>query len=120
MTRERLPDRRVATSCTATGAGPHASDGSRTAGRLKSLSKGRRDSPLLALARDAAILASMALQYGAPAAVIHHALAGREIGPLAEAFALIDGFSASSVTLEIGKETGKNGKGNCKGKTANP
>jgi ribonucleoside-diphosphate reductase alpha chain len=48
-----------------------------------------KDSPLLALAQDVAIVASIALQHGAPAAVIAHALAGRDAGPLAPALALI-------------------------------
>jgi hypothetical protein len=41
------------------------------------------------LAADAAIVASIALQFGAPAAVIRHALAGRDTGPLATALALL-------------------------------
>jgi len=42
------------------------------------------------LAADAAIVASLALQFGAPAAVIAHALTGRDAGPLAAALALVD------------------------------
>jgi hypothetical protein len=42
-------------------------------------------------AQDAAILAFIALQHGAPAAVICHALAGRDTGPLAAALALVEG-----------------------------
>jgi hypothetical protein len=52
--------------------------------------EGPKDSPLLALSRDAAILASVALQFGAPASVIRHALAGRDAGPLAAALGLIE------------------------------
>ena len=53
--------------------------------------EGPKDSPFLALARDAAILTSIALQFGAPLAVVRHALAGRDEGPLAAALALVDG-----------------------------
>jgi len=49
--------------------------------------EGSKDSPLLALARDAAIIASIGLQFGVPVDVIRHALAG----PLAAALALVDG-----------------------------
>jgi hypothetical protein len=45
----------------------------------------------LALAVDAAVIASITLQYGAPAGVIRHALAGREEGTLAAALDLIEG-----------------------------
>jgi hypothetical protein len=51
--------------------------------------EGPKDSPLLALARDAAILASIALQHGAPLETLRHALAGRSAGPLGAALALI-------------------------------
>lgn len=50
-----------------------------------------KDTPVLALAQDAAILASIALQHGAPADVILHALNGRDVGPLAAALNLIAG-----------------------------
>ena len=76
-------------SNTATESGPPASDGSMTAGRRKSSSKGPKDSPRLAMARDVAILASIALQHGASVDVIRHALAGRDIGPLSAALGLI-------------------------------
>jgi len=118
LTRERLPNRRGAemvdfvhgnrcwTACV----------GRFEDGRLAEIFiEGPKDSPLLALARDAAILASIALQFGAPAAVIHHALAGREIGPLAAALALIDGFSASGVTVgKSAKKRQKTEKGTAK------
>jgi hypothetical protein len=62
-----------------------------TDGRLAEIFiEGPKDSPLLALSRDAAILASVALQFGAPASVIRHALAGRDAGPLAAALGLIE------------------------------
>ena len=65
------------TSYTAAGVGSSAPDG-----RLGEIFiEGPKDSLLLALARDTAIIASIALQYGAPASVILHALAGRDAGP---------------------------------------
>ena len=49
-----------------------------------------KDTPVLTLAQDGAIIASIALQHGAPADVILHALNGRDVGPLAAALALVD------------------------------
>ena len=49
-----------------------------------------KPSPLADMAQDAAILASIALQHGAPLDVVRHAIAGRE-GPLAAALALVNG-----------------------------
>ncbi len=51
--------------------------------------EGPKDSPLLAMARDASILASIALQHGASVDVVRHALAGRDVGPLSAALELI-------------------------------
>jgi hypothetical protein len=51
---------------------------------------GAKNSALLALAQEGAIVASLALQFGAPAAVIAHALAGRDTGPIAAALALVE------------------------------
>jgi hypothetical protein len=45
-------------------------------------------------AQDAVILASIALQHGALAAVICHALAAATLGPLAAALDLADGSSS--------------------------
>jgi hypothetical protein len=56
---------------------------------------------LLALARDAAIVASIALQFGAPAGVIRHALDGRDSGPLGAALALVDGERAEKLVESI-------------------
>ncbi len=98
MTRERLPNRRRCELF------DFAHDGRRwTAcvgryadGRLAEIFvEGPKDTALLALARDAAIIASIALQHGAPLAVIRHALNGRNEGPLAVALALIDGGVAT-------------------------
>ena len=47
-----------------------------------------KPSPLADMAQDAAILASLALQHGAPFETVRHAITGRG-GPLAAALALI-------------------------------
>jgi len=92
-TRERLPDRRDAELI------EFIHDNRRWTASIGRFNDGRlaeiflhaaKDSPLLALAQDVAIVASIALQHGAPAAVIAHALAGRDVGPLAAALALSD------------------------------
>lgn len=93
MSRERLPNRRRAELVTFDhGARKWTACVGRFAdGRLAEIFiEGPKDSPLLALARDAAILASIALQHGAPLAVIRRALSGRDEGPLAASLALID------------------------------
>jgi ribonucleoside-diphosphate reductase alpha chain len=90
--RERLPDRRDAELINFECAGRRwtATIGRFGDGRLAEVFlHAPKDSPLLAMSQDAAILASIALQYGAPAGVILHALAGRDAGPLAAALAEI-------------------------------
>jgi hypothetical protein len=49
-----------------------------------------KESPLVELAQDGALAASLALQSGCPLATLRHALAGRQAGPLGVALALID------------------------------
>jgi hypothetical protein len=91
MTRSRLPDRREAEMIEFEHGGRKwtATVGRFEDGRLAEIFlHAPRDSAVLALAQDAAILASIALQHGAPAAVICHALSGRDTGPLAAALAL--------------------------------
>ena len=93
MERERLPDRRGCELVAFEHGGRRwtACVGLFDDGRPAEIFiEGPKDSPLLALARDAAILASIALQHGATLAVIRHALAGRDEGPLAAALALIE------------------------------
>jgi ribonucleoside-diphosphate reductase alpha chain len=90
--RERLPNRRKAELISFSHCGrPWTVCAGRYAdGRLGEIFiEGPKDSPLLALARDAAIIASVALQFGAPVSVIRHALDGRDIGPLAKALDLL-------------------------------
>jgi ribonucleoside-diphosphate reductase alpha chain len=49
-----------------------------------------KESPLVELAQDGALAASLALQSGCPLDTLRHALNGREAGPLEVALALID------------------------------
>jgi hypothetical protein len=49
-----------------------------------------KESPLVALAQDGALAASLALQSGCPLDTLRRALDGREAGPLEVALALID------------------------------
>jgi hypothetical protein len=51
---------------------------------------GPKESPIVALAQDGALAASLALQSGCPLDTLRHALDGREAGPLEVALALID------------------------------
>ena len=50
-----------------------------------------KESAIGETARESALLASLALQYGAPLDVLRHALDGRDVGPLAAALALAEG-----------------------------
>ncbi len=92
MSRERLPDRRGCELITFEHGNRKwtACVGRFDDGRPAEIFiEGPKDSPLLAMARDVAILASIALQHGASVDVIRHALAGRDIGPLSAALGLI-------------------------------
>jgi hypothetical protein len=51
---------------------------------------GPKESPIIALAQDGALAASLALQSGCPLDTLRRALDGREAGPLEVALALID------------------------------
>jgi hypothetical protein len=48
-----------------------------------------KESPLVELAQDGALAASLAMQHGAPLETLRHALSGREASPLGAALALI-------------------------------
>ncbi len=50
-----------------------------------------KESPLVELAQDCALAASLALQSGCPLDTLRHALAGRHAGPLGAALDLVDG-----------------------------
>ena len=52
---------------------------------------GPKEAPIVELAQESAIVASLALQAGCPLDVLRHALDGRDVGPLARALALFKG-----------------------------
>ena len=92
--RELLPNRRAAELIDLEYAGQRWTAGFSLFpdGRLAEIFvHGAKDSALLALGQEGAIIASIALQFGAPASVIRHALTGRDTGPISTALALIDG-----------------------------
>jgi hypothetical protein len=91
--RRRLPDRRAADLV----AFEH--DGRRWTATVGRFSDDRiaevfldapKESPLVELAQDGALAASLALQSGCPLETLRHALSGREAGPLRTALALIE------------------------------
>ena len=49
-----------------------------------------KESPLLDLAQESAIIASLALQTGCPLNTLRHAVSGRSAGPLGAALGLIE------------------------------
>jgi hypothetical protein len=90
--RERLPDRRQAESL------DFSLDGrvwTLTVGRFANGKIGEiflnssKESAIVELAQESAIVASIALQFGCPLEVLQHALAGRDSGPLARALKLL-------------------------------
>ena len=95
--RERLPDRRGAElvdfehhGCKWTATFGRFADGSIAEVFLDA----PKESPLVELAQDGALAASLALQSGCPLETLRHALSGREAGPLRTALALIDAYQA--------------------------
>jgi len=89
--RAQLPARRAAEVAT------FAHEGRRWTATASRFADGRlaelfidapKESPLADAAREAAILASIALQHGAPLDVIRHALDGRDVSPIGAALAL--------------------------------
>jgi hypothetical protein len=92
--RERLPDRRGAELF------DFAHGGRRWAAAIGRFADGRvaeifidatEETPLVELAQESSIVASLALQLGCPLETLRHALAGRSVGPLGEALGLIRG-----------------------------
>jgi hypothetical protein len=91
--RERLPNRRAATVF------DFEHDGRRFTAAVSRFGDGRmaevflnsgKDSAVAQLAQEAAILASIALQFGADVETIRHAISSTAAGPLAVALDLID------------------------------
>jgi hypothetical protein len=94
--RERLPDRRNAELIDFKHGGRRwtASIGRFSDGRIAEVFlHAAKESPLLELAQESAIVASLALQSGCPIETLRHALAGRDVGPLGAVLALVDGAS---------------------------
>jgi hypothetical protein len=92
MMRERLPDRREAELVDFKHGGRKwtASIGRFSDGRIAEVFlDAAKESPLVELAQESAIVASLALQSGCSIETLRHALAGRGAGPLGEALALI-------------------------------
>jgi hypothetical protein len=93
MMRERLPDRREAELVDFEHAGrPWTVTVGRFAdGRIAELFlDAAKESPLVELAQESAIVASLALQSGCAFETLRHALAGRNAGPLGDALAMVD------------------------------
>jgi hypothetical protein len=91
--RERLPDRREAELVDFEHEGRKwtVTVGRFADGRIAEVFiDGPTESPIVALAQDGALAASLALQSGCPLDTLRHALDGREAGPLEVALALID------------------------------
>jgi hypothetical protein len=97
--RERLPNRRLAevftfkhntlrwTACV----------GRSASGQVTEIFlDAQRESPLAEMARELALVTSIALQYGAPLEVLKHALDSRDASPLSAALSLAESPEAPS------------------------
>jgi hypothetical protein len=94
MMRERLPDRRGAELVDFEHAGRRwtVAVGRFADGRIAELFlDAAKESPLVELAQESAIVASLALQSGCALETLSHALAGRSAGPLGAALAMVGG-----------------------------
>src|SRR3984885_14199376 len=92
--RERLPDRRGAELVDFEHGGRKwtATFGRFADGRIAELFiDGSKEAPIVELAQESAIVASLALQSGCALETLRHALAGRSAGPLGAALAMADG-----------------------------
>ena len=91
--RERLPNRRAAELVDFEHAGRRwtATIGRFADGRIAEMFlDAGKESPLLDLAQESAIVASLALQSVCPLETLRHALSGRSAGPLGAALGLIE------------------------------
>jgi hypothetical protein len=94
LERERLSDRREAelVDFEHTGRRWTVAVGRFLDGRVAEvLIDGPKEAPIVELAQESAIVASLALQSGCAFETLRHALAGREAGPLGAALASVDG-----------------------------
>jgi hypothetical protein len=92
--RERLPDHREAELVDFQHAGRRWTVTIRrfADGRIaKVFIDGPREAPIVELAHETAIVASLALQSGCTLERLRHALAGRSAGPLGASLAMVDG-----------------------------
>jgi hypothetical protein len=92
MSRERLPNRRSAELVDFEHAGRRwtVCVGRFDDGRIAELFlDAEKTSPLVELAQESAIIASLALQSGCPLETLRHALDGRDAGPLGAALVLV-------------------------------
>jgi hypothetical protein len=90
--RERLPNRREAELIDFEHGGRRwtATIGRFADGRVAEVFlDAAKESPLVELAQDCALAATIALQNGCPIATLRHALTGRHAGPLGTALALL-------------------------------
>jgi hypothetical protein len=95
--RERLPDRRGAELVDFEHGGRRwtVTVGRFADGRVAEIFiDGSKEAPIVDLAQESAIVASLALQSGCTLETLRHALAGRGAGPLGAALALIDAYQA--------------------------
>jgi hypothetical protein len=91
--RERLPNRRAVEVIDFEHAGRRwtATIGRFADGRIAEMFlDAGKESPLLDLAQESAIIASLALQTGCPLNTLRHAVSGRSAGPLGAALGLIE------------------------------
>lgn len=92
--RQRPPDRRGAELFAFCHGGRNwtATIGRFADGRLAEIFiDGPKEAPVVELAQESAIVASLALQAGCPLDTLKHALDGRDVGPLGAALAIIEG-----------------------------
>jgi hypothetical protein len=104
MMRERLPDRREAELVDFEHSGRRwtVAVGRFADGRIAELFlDAAKEAPLVELAQESAIVASLALQSGCAVETLHHALAGRNEGPLGAALALVSGARGETVLESI-------------------
>jgi len=95
--RERLPNRREAELVNLTHAQRRwtMTIGRFADGRIAEVFlDGPKEAPIVELAQESAIVASLALQSGCPIETLRHALAGRNAGPLGAALELVNDGSA--------------------------
>jgi hypothetical protein len=100
--RERLPNRRGAEIFEFTHSNRQwtATIGRFADGRVAEIFlDGSKDAPIVGLAQESAIVASLALQSGCPLEILKHALAERTEGPLGVALAMIENVRSADADI---------------------